>query len=425
MIRLFIILILFNIINADYIVKTVKKIDILKNNIITARVDGEKAILNGYFKVEKAENLGIHGYSVYIYWTDYKEKNKKIPINLNSDLFLPTNIIPVRFTILAKGDLNIQQLSISDNQDNKKEKRNIPGNTNTGGTSVSLGSAGQNTTPKPTLPVTLKEIELIKTIDGCIHIYDQQKEEISLNQIVYYETAKGEKVIKEDCTFFKKVPAEKLECEPLNDFVNQVTFSRFNPVYRDPETDNVYTTVGCIPKKQFYHQIDFSVCPADNINGTYIKNGRIYYLNEKGEKNYISQCIKDPLNEVEDLLVKFESCPVQHNIEQNKSLHLGRYYWVKPDSTVEYLGNCVETKGSWMKHQFIPINKYKHYNNYSIRYVKRVLDIPSENRQVVIKDEEEKSELKYLHKKYAVVKYNFVPPKIGGVIKYLLLWRYS
>lgn len=382
--------------NADFIVNTNKQLDVNKDSEITARLEDENKIFKGYVQAEhtKDEKTQKALLKVSITWTNMFSKEGHIQLDgLNSIIYIDKPIIASGTALLIKGSLPYQvKTQKENNEDNNNNKRTPASSTNTG-TTTNIASPVSSPVETPTNN-DLFQPKVITTYDGCNHVYDQNKETILAYQQSYYFDKNGKKVQTEACKPAKTFPAQKKACDNFNDFTNHYTYIRYQP-YFSVKSDasgeaEPYSAGGCVQSHQYPHLIDFTECPATAVGSQYIKQGKWYYQTESGDKNFISGCILDPRGESKELLIEFDGCPVTHDVLHNQSTHLGRYYWIRPDNTKEYLGDCSLTKHSYFEHQLEWKEKWDHHNDnwYSQRLLTRFIYIDTESRKIIVDDEE-------------------------------------
>ncbi len=380
---------------ASYMVITTKQVNLLKENKVSARLDVDKKILEGFSKITKGDK---DQYILDITWVSILSSSGRTTI-ANSQLFTKTTIdgliLKAGTSLLVEGNAGNNVLSKEEDK-NKKEKNErspIGGGTSTGGTNISGG------TQSPTTPSTppLEKPQLITTMDGCNQIYNKESETIGVYEQSYYIDDDNNKKIKEDCHLSKTIPAEKKECSIVDDFIAHLSYSRYQPYF--VEGNKTYSAGGCVINKTYYHQMDFLVCEALAYNNTYIKQGKWYYKIESGENVYISDCVLDPNAEKNDLLIEFQGCPVYHDIIASQSKHLGKYYWIKPDNSAEFLGECVDVgeAGDFI-HKMRFDNKWYYGENYAQQYLTRYIVIEVENNREIIIDDKELDVAQYPYK---------------------------
>lgn len=391
---IFLCLFSFNSAYADFIVITNKQVDVNKEHEITARIDENNQILQGYAQADReidpAKQKEV--LKVSITWTTMLTKEGRIPLEgLTSLTYIEKPILMVGTSLLIKGNLP-ENPNIKKNKEDedKKSKRDV-GSSTTTGTTTNIAGPMQSPLDKVSNN-TLFQPKVITTYEGCQHVYDLRKETIEAYQQSYYFDKNGKKVQVEACKPVKTFPAEKKSCDNFDDFDHHFTFIRYQPYFtvKNGQSEDTYAAGGCVPAQRYPHQLDYIVCEAQAVGSKYIKKGRWYFQTIKGDKEYISNCILDPENRSKDLLVEFKNCPVTHDIEHNQSVHLGKYYWVKENNTIEYLGDCVLTKQSYFTHQLEWKNEWEHHNDkwYSQRILTRFIYIPTEHRRIVIDDKE-------------------------------------
>ncbi len=385
-----------SIAHADFSVTVNKQVNTEKEQKITAKIDGEQKIIEGLLKATPSlvkENTNV----IDITWTAILDPKGRVNVSgLTSSIDLDKKFLSRGTSLLVKGGLpNNLKLKSDEEKDNKK--RDIPASTSGGSTSINTG--GYTSPITEGLSGTIEKPEYVTTYEGCIQMYNQAEETIHGFQQIYYIDNDGTKKVTQSCTKVKDFPAERKNCDVYHDWDNHVSYKRYQPFFT--ENNKTYGAGGCVPSAQMAHQIDFDVCEAQAIGDTFIKRGQWYYSEDNGEKNYISPCVLDPEGKSESLKVKFEGCPVTHDIVNNQSTHFGKYYWVREDNTVEYLGDCVLTKESNFKHFIEWENeKWKHNNDdwISQRILTRVIYIPQENNRRIVIDNNELDSVKYPQK---------------------------
>jgi hypothetical protein len=382
---------------ADFSVTVNKQVNTEKEQKVTAKIDGEQKIIEGLLKttphMEKA-NTNI----VDITWTAILDSKGKINVsNLSSSINLDKKFLTRGTTLLVQGTLPSNLKLKSEEEKKEDKKRDIP-SSSSGSTSINTGGIS-SPLDNNTVGGELQMPEYIKTYDGCNQLYDQQEETIHAYQQIYYIDKDGNKKITQECNRIKDFPAERKDCDVLNDFTNHVSYKRYQPYFTEDE--KTYAAGGCVPLQPLPHQIDYLACEAIAVGDTYIKQGQWYYTETNGDKKYISGCVLDPEGKSENLKVQFEGCPVAHDIPNNQSKHLGKYYWVRSDNTIEYLGECVETKDSYFSHllDWNGNNEWKHDNNngFSQRIMTRYILISQENNRKITIDDKELDPTKYPH----------------------------
>jgi hypothetical protein len=382
---------------ADFSVTINKQVHIEKEQKVIAKIDGEQKIIEGLLKatpsIEKANILVVD-----ISWIAILDQKSRINVsNLYSNIELDKNFLTRGTSLLVKGSLpNDVKLKT---QEEKKEdkKRDIPA-TNNGTTSISTGGVN-SPVGESSLVAEIERPEYITTYDGCEQLFNQKEEAIHAYQQIYYIDKDGTKVITQPCTKVKDFPALRQTCDIFHDFTNKVSYKRFQPYFVEEEKQ--YGAGGCVPYEESPHLIDFSTCQAQAVGSTFIKKGQWYYSEKNGDKVYISGCVLDPEGTSKELKVKFEGCPLSHDLKTSQSTHLGKYYWIKPDNTLEFLGDCVVTKESSFSHilDWNSGNAWQHdnTNGFSQRIMTRYILIASENNRKIIINDKELDAVKYPH----------------------------
>lgn len=379
---------LFLPLKANFSVKTTKDIKLNEDNEIIARVEDKSSqMIKGMFNLTPMND----GVKMDITWTTLMERGggKRELNTLHSSINLSKKEEELKRNtkILVLGTLEEEEeledeeaISLGDSGDeiNLADQ----GSTNIGeGVNEAISNA-----PGPS---DVEKVRYISTYDGCEHIYKQEEETIDVYQRIYYLDTNGQEVEKDPCGFLKNVVAQRQECKNYDDFENHMTYEREQAYFE--ENEEIYSAGGCFTIASYPHQLDYNSCEAVLVpdTETYIKQGKWYYRNDKGEQIYISNCIIDPEGEEEDLLVEFDGCSVTHNIEENYSLYLGKYYWIKPDLTKEYLSDCVETNSSIFPHLMRWDGEFEHNmeDDYSQKILIRYIEIETENRTEDIQDE--------------------------------------
>ncbi|MDR0484235.1 MAG: hypothetical protein LBH40_03050 [Alphaproteobacteria bacterium] len=383
---------------ADFSVTVNKQVNIEKEQKVTAKIDGEQKIIEGLLKttphMEKA-NTNI----IDISWIAILDQKGRVNVsNLTSTIDLDKKFLQRGTALLVQGNLPGNLKLKTEEEKKEDKKKDIP--TSNGSTSINTGGVSSPLEDN-TIGNELQTPEYIRTYDGCTQLYNQEKEIIHAYQQIYYIDKDGNKKITQECSRIKDFPAEREDCDIFNDFTNHISYQRYQPYFT--EDDKTYAAGGCVPAKQFIHQIDYLVCEAIAVDDTYIKQGQWYYAEDNGDKKYISGCILDPEGKTDNLKIQFEGCPVSHDIQNSQSKHLGKYYWIRSDNTIEYLGDCVETKDSYFQHilDWNGNNEWKHDNNngFSQRVMTRYILIPQEDNRKIVIDDKELDPTKYPHSK--------------------------
>lgn len=382
--------------HADFSVTVNKQINIEKEQKVTAKIDGEQKIIEGLLKVTphmEKSNTNI----VDISWTAILDQKGRINVsNLVSTIDLDKKFLTRGTTLLVKGTLPSNLKLKTEEEKKEDKKRDIPTsngstNVNTGGVTSPVNDGG--------LEKDMERPEYIRTYDGCMQLYNQNEETIHAYQQIYYIDKDGTKKVSQECSRTKDFPAERKSCDVFHDFTNKISYKRYQPYFT--EDNKSYGAGGCVPSEQLLHQIDFEVCEAIKVGDTFIKQGQWYYAEQNGDKVYISSCVLDPEGKADILKIQFEGCPVSHDIQNSQSKHLGKYYWIRNDGTVEYLGDCVDTKESYFQHQldWNSNNEWQHdnNNNFSQRIMTRYILIEQENNRKIVIDNKELDPTRYPH----------------------------
>lgn len=385
-----------NMLYADYMVVTNKSVNLVKDNKVSARMDIDKKIIEGFGQITPSEK-GM--YIVDITWTNILDKNGKtaLPSNaLSTKTEIKGTVLTSGTGLLVKGSVsgNILGNPKEDDKDKEDDKRDYLGSSDGSTTDISAGFDNPVDTSNTG---DIVKPDLITTYDGCNNIYNKEKETISVFQQTYYIDENNNKKVQEECHVVNEVPAEKKSCSTVDDFIAHVTYTRFQPIFT--EEGKTYSAGGCVIDKTYMHQIDYNVCEAVAYGNEYIKQGKWYYQVESGEHVYISDCILDPYAEKNDLLIKFEGCPVYHDKEAGQSKYYGRYYWIKPDNTTEYLGDCVDVgdEGVFI-HKLRWDGEWNYGDEYAQKIMTRYIEIESESREVIIDEELDVVKYNYLYK---------------------------
>ena len=89
-----------------------------------------------------------------------------------------------------------------------------------------------------------------------------------------------------------------------------------------------------------------------------------------------------------NLLIDFNDCPVTHDVQNNRSVFLGRFYVQKPDSSREYIGTCSDVgEDGVFSHEFKWSGKWQYNQNDAQRVLTRYIQMP-DNKELIINDKE-------------------------------------
>ena len=98
-----------------------------------------------------------------------------------------------------------------------------------------------------------------------------------------------------------------------------------------------------------------------------------------------------------NLLIDFNECPVTHDIANNRSIFLGRFYVQKPDSTREYIGTCADVGDDGVfKHDFKWNGKWQYNQNDAQQILIRYIKLPNDKELII--SEKELDAMKYEYK---------------------------